>query len=353
MISYFARLKIPAINPAMTDEGKITLPPEWAMQDALWTAWPSHGDDDRWPAPYMDRARAEIAQMVRYVTQGQTVYVLAYGEEAVTSARAAIGDVAEIIPAKFGDLWFRDTGPIFAYDNDGSLLGLRFKTNGWGGKYIYEFDDMVGDTIASRANATIRRHDFVLEGGSIEHDGQGLLMTTRECILNPNRNPTWDQDAAETQLKSAFGASRIIWLDDGMLNDHTDGHIDNIARFVAPNHVVCQSPYGANDPNTQTFKNIYRALKNEGVEVTLIPSPGLYHDEDGEICPASHMNFIITNDCVVMPTYGAGSTDEAIKILQNLFPNRNVFGVSAKAVLTGGGSFHCITQQQPIPPQKG
>lgn len=337
----------------MMKEHKIILPPEWAIQDALWTAWPSHGDDDRWPAPYMDRARAEIAQMVRHVAAGQTVYVLAYGEEPATSARAAIGDVAEIIPAKFGDLWFRDTGPIFAYNEGNSLLGLRFQTNGWGGKYIYEFDDIIGDTIANKAESEIIRHDFVLEGGSIEHDGQGLIMTTRECILNPNRNPSWTQDNAEKYLKKAFSAHRVIWLDDGMMNDHTDGHIDNIARFVAPNHVVCQSPYGADDPNMQTFKNIYRALKNEGVEVTQIPSPGLYHDEDGEICPASHMNFIITNDCVVMPTYDAPSTDEAIKILQNLFPSRNVFGVSSKAILTGGGSFHCITQQQPAPPKKG
>lgn len=288
--------------------------------------------------------------MVRHIASGQDVYVLAYGEEPVTSARAIIGDCAKVIPAKFGDLWLRDTGPIFAFENS-ALTALRFKTNGWGGKYIYEFDDIVGDTIAQKAGAPIRRHDFVLEGGSIDHDGAGTLLTTRECILNPNRNPGWMQETAEQYLLDAFGAHRVIWLDDGMMNDHTDGHIDNIARFVAPNHVVCQSPYGADDPNAATFKNIYRTLKDSGLEVTQIPSPGLYRDEAGEIAPASHMNFIITNSCVVMPTYGSPSQDEALRILQNLFPHRNVFGAPANAVLTGGGSFHCITQQQPAAPK--
>lgn len=327
-------------------EGKLYIPPEWARQDALWTAWPSHTNEGRWPPGVMEKARAEIAQMVREVAAGQAVNVLAMGEEPVTSARTAIGDVANIIPAKFGDLWLRDTGPIFAYEN-GELISLRFKTNGWGGKYIYEFDDIVGDTIAEKTKSPIRRNDFVLEGGSIEHDGTGTLLTTRECILNPNRNPGWTQEDAEQHLKQAFGAHRVIWLDDGMLNDHTDGHIDNIARFIAPNHVVCQSPSGKDDPNADVFKNIYKMLKEAGLQVTQIPSPGLYKDESGDIVPASHMNFIISNAAVVVPVYGTPSQEDALTALQHLFPHRKVVGVSSRAVLTGGGSFHCITQQQP------
>ncbi len=324
----------------------LRLPPEWARQDALWTAWPSHTDEGRWPPGVMEKARAEIAQMIREVAAGQAVNVIAMGEEPVTSARAMIGDVANIIPAKFGDLWLRDTGPIFAFE-DNQLTALRFKTNGWGGKYIYEFDDIIGDTIAERAKAPIRRHDFVLEGGSIEIDGTGLLMTTRECILNPNRNPGWTQDDAEKHLKEAFGATRVIWLDDGMLNDHTDGHIDNIARFVGPKHVVCQNPSGNDDPNADVFKKIYKTLKEAGLDVTQIPSPGLYKDDSGDIVPASHMNFIISNAAVVVPVYGTPSQEDALTALQHLFPHRKVVGVSSRAVLTGGGSFHCITQQQP------
>lgn len=327
-----------------------TLPPEWAQQDALWTAWPSHDDEGRWHGPLLELARAEVAAMVRYAAAGQAVNVLAMGEDAVNSARAAIGDVANIISAKFGDLWLRDTGPIFVWNKD-SLLALRFKTNGWGGKYLYEFDDIVGDTIAEKAKAEILRNDFILEGGSIETDGAGNLMTTRECILNPNRNPGWSQDDAEKYLKHAFQVERIIWLDDGMLNDHTDGHIDNIARFVGPNHAVCQRAYGEDDPNAQTFKNIYKSLKDAGLEVTQIPSPGLYRGADGEIAPASHMNFIITNAAIIVPVYGRASEDEALSILQGIFPHRLVVGSSSKAILTGGGSFHCITQQQPSNPK--
>jgi len=323
---------------------KLILPAEWARQDALWTTWPSH--PELWLGDLLGQARAEIAQMVRAISKGQKVKVLAFGDEALSSARAAIGDVAEIIAAKFGDLWLRDTGAIFAYEQS-QLIGLRFKTNGWGGKYVYEFDDLVGDTIAELAGAKIRRHDFVLEGGSIEHDGEGTLLTTRECILNPNRNPDWSERDAEVALKNAFNAKRIIWLDDGMLNDHTDGHIDNIARFVAPNHVVCQSAFGSDDPNTKVFENIYLTLKNTGLQVTQIPSPGLYRSTEGEIVPASHMNFIIGNAAVVVPVYDTPSQDQALAELQKLFPTRKVVGVSSKAVLTGGGSFHCITQQQP------
>lgn len=323
------------------------LPPEWARQDALWTAWPSHDDEDRWGDGRMALARAEIAQMVRAVSAGQKVYVLACGTEPYESAQKELGDCATILQTNFGDLWFRDTGPIFAHGDDGQLIGLRFQTNGWGGKYIYEHDDIVGDFIANTAKAKIVRHNFVLEGGSIEHDGAGTLLTTKECILNPNRNPTWSQDMAEAHLKQAFGAHRVLWLDDGMLNDHTDGHIDNIARFVGENHVVCQSAFGDDDPNRATFENIYRTLCSYSVKVTQIPSPGLYHDQEGNIAPASHMNFVIANDVVVVPVYGTASQELALKALQDIFPTRKVIGVSSKAVLTGGGSFHCITQQQP------
>lgn len=333
---------------AMTNKSlntkKLILPAEWARQDSLWTIWPSH--PELWQGALLEDARAEIAQMVRAIATGQNVKVLVYGDEAMVSARKAVGDVAEVLSAKFGDLWLRDTGAIFAYDN-AQLIGLRFQTNGWGGKYIYEFDDIVGDTIANLAGAKIRRYDFVLEGGSIEHDGEGTILTTRQCVLNDNRNPHWSESDAESALKNAFNVWRIIWLEDGMLNDHTDGHIDNIARFVAPNHVVCQSAFGDDDPNTRVFENIYQTLKKTGLQVTQIPSPGLYCSAEGEIVPASHMNFIIGNDVVVVPVYGTASQDQALSALQKLFPGRKVIGVSSKAVLTGGGSFHCITQQQP------
>jgi agmatine deiminase len=227
------------------------------------------------------------------------------------------------------------------------LLGLRFRTNGWGGKFIYEYDDQVGDAICAATKARIVPHDFVLEGGSIEHNGAGTIMTTRECILNPNRNPSWSEHDAEHALKQAFHADRLVWIDFGMKNDHTDGHIDNIARFVGEDHVVCQKPYGSDDPNAVVFAAISQRLKSEGFRVSEITSPGLVKDDSGEVVPASHMNFVIANGIIVVPTYGGPSTATALAELQKVFPNRRVVGSSSRAVLTGGGSFHCITQQQP------
>lgn len=248
----------------------------------------------------------------------------------------------EIIPARFGDIWLRDTGPIFTKDG----TALRFQTNGWGGEFVYEFDDEVGDTVAKYAQTPIKRHDFVLEGGALDHNGAGAILTTRQCLLNPNRNG-WDEAQATAILKQTFSVHTVYWLDDGLLNDHTDGHIDNLARFVDEKTVLCQTAFGSDDPNTALYEKTARDLKAMGLNVIQIPSPGLVRDETGWIQPASHMNFIITNGVVVVPVYGTDSADRAVSAIAELFPTRKVIGVPSRAVLTGGGSFHCITQQEP------
>jgi agmatine deiminase len=226
---------------------------------------------------------------------------------------------------------------------------LRFQTNGWGNKFVYTFDDQVGDRIAEYTTATIKRFPWVLEGGSVEHNGKGTILTTRECLLNPNRNPSWNLAAAELAIRDAFSANRVVWINHGLLNDHTDGHIDNIARFIAPNKVVCQKPASSDDPNKETLKEISTALRSEGFEVAEVTSPGRVLDDSGDIMPASHMNFIFGDGTVVVPTYGTESTPQALDELQQLFPDRRVVGSPSQTILTGGGSFHCITQQQPFP----
>jgi agmatine deiminase len=183
-------------------------------------------------------------------------------------------------------------------------------------------------------------------------DGEGTLITTRQCLLNPNRNADWDEKKAETALKGALGVEKIIWIDEGLANDHTDGHIDNLARFVAPGRVVCQAAYGGDDPNAEVLDEIARNLsmmvdaRGRKLDVVRIPSPGLVEDEDGDAIPASHMNFLIGNSTVVVPIY-SDSGDDAVNALGALFPSRRVIGLSSNAILTGGGSFHCITQQEP------
>lgn len=326
----------------------IHIPAEWARQEAVYTAWPSHDDDDRWPGERLAQARAEVAAMVRALAEGQKVFVLACGDESVANALAQIGDAAEVIPALFGDTWLRDTGPVFGFDEDGALIALRFQVNGWGGKFIYEYDDVVGDFITEHARAAVRRFDFILEGGAIEHDGAGTILTTRQCVLNANRNPGWTQEDAEKALRDSYGAERVVWLGDGLLNDHTDGHIDNLARFVAPGVVACPEAFGTDDPNAALYELTARQIKEEGFEVVRISSPGLVRDEDGAIVPASHMNFVIGNKAVVIPVYGTESQGAAVSVLQSLFPGRTIVPVISNTLLTGGGSFHCITQHVPF-----
>lgn len=334
-------------------ENVISVLPEWAPQMAIWTAWPANPDE--WNGD-LETPRQDVASMVRALSAGTKVCLLVNGDEAEMSARAAVGNDAEIIPARYGDIWLRDTGPIFANTAEGRVA-LRFKTNSWGGKFDLPDDATVGDDIARHAGKPIRRFDFVLEGGAIEHDGQGTILTTRQTLLNPNRNG-WSKENAEVALRRAFGAAKIIWIDDGLMNDHTDGHIDNIVRFVKPGRVVCQSPADANDPNAATLDQVARTLDRTAdatgrqLDVVRIPGVGLYRNALGEISPASHMNFVIGNDAVIIPVYGTPTQDPAIQALQAVFPDRKVIGLPSRGLLgcgaAGGGSFHCITLQEPL-----
>ena len=331
----------------------VFIPAEWAPHRAIWTAWPSAAH--LW-LENLEPARAEVAAMVKALSGGDRMRVLAHGEEAVASAKAAIGDVAEIIPAAFGDIWLRDTGPIFARvrtANGEEPAAIGFKFNGWGGKYELPHDDEVAGFIAREAGTPLKQNSFILEGGAIEMDGEGTVLTTRQCLLNANRNAGWKDHTAEAKLAGALGVRRVLWIDEGLHNDHTDGHIDNLARFVGSGRVVCQAPSGPTDPNAKILDAIARQLETmvdaeaRPLEVIRIPSPGLVVDDGGLPVPASHMNFIIGDEAVVVPIY-TGTGDDAVNALAPLFPTRKVVGLSANAILSGGGAFHCITQQEPV-----
>ena len=333
-------------------ERAISVPAEWAPQKAIWTAWPAH--PDQWNGD-LDTPRGEVAPLVRALSPSNRVRLLVADAEAEASARAALGGLTEIVPARYGDIWLRDTGPIFARA-DGGAIALRFRTNGWGGKFDLPDDAIVGDDIARASGTPMRKFDFVLEGGAVEHDGEGTILTTRQTLLNANRNG-WTEAQAEAALRQALGAKKIVWIDRGLLNDHTDGHIDTLARFVGPARVVCQAPAGAGDPNAAILDEIARCLQSAAdalgrkLEVVRIPSPGLVLDGHGEIAPASHVNFVIANGVVAVPTYFTPAAAPAVEALQAVFPGRKVVGLPSRGILgtgdAGGGSFHCITQQEP------
>ncbi len=330
----------------------VSVPPEWAPQKAIWTAWPA--DAEEWNGD-LASPRRDVAGLVQTLAPSNRVRVLVAGAEAEASARAALGRAAELIPARYGDIWLRDTGPIFARMADGAIA-LRFLTNGWGGKFDLPDDSIVGDEIARLANTPVRKFGFVLEGGAVEHDGEGTILATRQTLLNANRNG-WTEVQAEAALGEAFGARKIVWLERGLRNDHTDGHIDVLARFAGPARVVCQSPSGADDPNAETLDEIARTLEaatdalGRRLEVVRIPSPGLVVNELGEAQPASHLNFVIANGIVAVPVYGTPWASRAVEALQAVFPRRKVVGLPSLGLLgsgeAGGGSFHCITQQEP------
>ena len=336
-----------------TSAAHAAVPPEWAPQRAVWTAWPA--DPAEWNGD-LDAPRQDITRLIATLAgYGNRVQLLVNGTEAEATARAAVGTNAELVPAPYGDIWLRDTGPIFAKDADGRVA-LRFQTNSWGGKFELPDDATVGDKIAEAAGVPIRRFGFVLEGGAIDQDGQGTVLTTRQTLLNPNRNG-WSKEEAETALREAIGAREVIWIDEGLANDHTDGHIDNIARFVGPAHVVCQAPAGADDPNAATLDAIAsrleasRASDGTPLTVTRIPGVGRFLNRAGEVAPASYMNFLIANGVVVVPVYGTRTQDAALSALEDVFSDRDIIGLPSTGLLgfgdAGGGSFHCITQQEP------
>ena len=315
-------------------------PPEWAPHAAVWIGFPSHPElweDD------LDQAREEVAAFARAVHaegRGEQVVLVAADGEAAAAARD-LAAFAQVAVQPFGDIWLRDTGPIV--DGDGRAHDFLF--NGWGGKYDLAGDDDVGARLARARGLSILPHDWVLEGGAIDGDGTGLVVTTEQCLLNPNRNPALAKDAIERRLRADLGYDRVLWLGDGLLNDHTDGHVDNLARFVGEGRLAL--PVAAeNDPNWRIYQDAADRARRAGLEVVPVPSPGrVLRDE--EIVPASYMNFYIGNAAVVVPLYGAENDAAAVAALQAIFPAREVLGLRADAILTGGGSFHCISQQVP------
>ena len=327
----------------MTDTTIAFTPPEWAPQSSVWVGWPHL--KDAWAEDY-DGAQREIAALVKALSPVVKVKLVIGDPASRAEAADLIGDLAEMYDAPMGDIWLRDIGPVFVkYLN--RLEGLGFEFNGWGGKYELEGDTETAAAIARLEGHPLKRLPFVLEGGAVEQDGDGNLITTRQCVLNPNRNEGWTEKTAEENLKLAFNVSRIIWLGDGLLGDHTDGHVDNIARFIGPGHVLCQTPSGEDDPNADILRAIEDELRSAELEVSTIPSPGRLENEDGEPIPASHMNFLISNGRVILPVYEDTYSKIAEAELQALMPDHEVIALPANHILTGGGSFHCMTQQVP------
>jgi agmatine deiminase len=317
--------------------------PEWAPHEAVWIGFPS--DPELWLGDLKEAERevAAFAEAVHAGGKGEKVWLVAAHEGAAESA-GKLASFADVIAEKFGDIWLRDTGPI-VLGRGKDRRAQAFGFNGWGGKYDLEGDQDIGERLANRAALPFAKAGWVLEGGAIDHDGSGCVITTEQCLLNPNRN-NLTREEVEERLLDDLGFERVVWLGSGLLNDHTDGHVDNLARFIAPGRVAI--PMAAkDDPNEAVYKDAARRLRHAKLDIVSLPSPGRVTDEDGDVIPASYMNFYIGNATVVVPQYGAPNDKAAVNVVQALFPDRTAIGLRADHILTGGGSFHCISQQVP------
>ena len=322
----------------------IMMPPEWAPQDWLWIGFPHLAEE--WPG-YLEAAQEQMAAFASAVAEsGQEVRLLVRDEANEARARALVSGKVRLERRVFGDIWLRDTGPLVRAD--GTALRCRF--NGWGGKYEMPGDQTIGAEIARDAGLEVVESDWILEGGAIDGDGTGLVATTEQCLLNPNRNPQLSRQDLETYLLRDLGFDRVLWLGDGLINDHTDGHVDNLARFVGANRLVVPRATGKDDPNAAIYADAKARAEAFGVKVEEIPSPGLVERADdfgARIEPASYVNFAITSQLVVVPTFGSPHDAEGVAAIAALFPDRDTIGLPGDAVLAGGGGFHCASQQMP------
>lgn len=319
------------------------MPPEWHPQRWLWVGFPHLSEE--WPG-FLGRAQEQIAAFASAVADsGQEVRLVVRDEANAVRASGLCSGAVKLEMRRYGDVWLRDTGPLVV-ERDGVQIGQRFGFNGWGGKYLMDGDHEIGAELADSADLPVKTADWVLEGGALDCDGTGLVATTEQCLLNPNRNPQLSRGEIEQRLHRDLGFDRVLWLGQGLINDHTDGHVDNLARFVAPCELALPRATGADDPNGAIYADAKARAEAFGVTVREVPSPGRV-ETAGRIEPASYMNFAITSKLVVVPIYGTAHDADGMAAVAELFPDRDVVGIMADAVLAGGGSFHCASQQMP------
>ena len=330
------------------------MPPEWEPHAATWMSWPS--DDELWFG-HLAPVRAEFADLIRTVARYEPVHLLVRDDESETDARTRLG-AADVTYHRvpLNDVWLRDNGPLFVRRGEGegtqvSLVNWRF--NAWGGKFHAEQDDRVPEYVAGYLGMAHWDRPEVLEGGALEVGGGGVALTTRSCLLTPTRNPGLGEEAYAALLRDTLGVEALHWLGEGLENDHTDGHIDTITRFTGPGTIVTSVEPDPHDPNhgpmTANLERLrgLRAPGGEAFEIVELPLPAHRLEGAEGRLPPTYANFYIGNRFVVVPQYGDPRDEEALELLRPLFPGRDVIGLSSRAIIEGGGSFHCVTQQQP------
>ncbi len=330
------------------------MPGEWHPHRRCWMSWPSNGPGY---SGRFEQARQAAARVAEAIARFEPVIMLANGED-VASAQALCGPSVEVQAAPIDDGWFRDNGPSFVIDGQGRMIGVNWDFNGWGQKsgVPYERDRALTMLILDREGIPRVDAPLVLEGGSFHVDGEGTLMTTEQCLLNPNRNPHLSKQQIEEHLKNYLGVGTVIWLKQGVVDDFTDGHIDLLAAFVEPGVVLalgCADPRDSNYTAIQANLEIMRSArdaKGRSLEIIVIPQPPAAHNEvNGTRLGLSHLNFYLANGGVILPEFGLRESDAlALGIFRDLFKDMEIVQVPSRDLLYAGGNIHCITQQEPV-----
>lgn len=333
------------------------MPAEWEKQEGVWISWPM--DEDTFPD--LRQVEQAYTQIIRAVTPHEKIHLLVRDEsigEYVTDLLKGTTirrDHLNFHVAEYADVWFRDYGPSFIIHRESSLLAMVDWTfNAWGNKYPgLLYDDIIPSLINQEIGIPRFVPGIVMEGGSFDVNGCGTVLTTEQCLLHPNRNPYLDRPAIEWYLKEYLGCSHVVWLKEGIAGDDTDGHVDDIARFVDATTIICAREEDYHDENYAPLMENYHLLKNatdqDGKPFTVIPIPMPGEPGDDPRLPASYANFLITNKVVLFPTFHHPNDRIAATILERVFPEREVIGIDCRAMVHGLGTLHCISQQQPEP----
>jgi agmatine deiminase len=332
---------------------------EWARNAACWSAWPE--SELAW-GDYLARAQREFVLFCDALLaheDAERLELLVPDAQSEATARAALfahGARVRYWRLPYGDVWLRDTAPWFVR-GPRSLGCVRFGFNGWGAKYAYPGDSELSARLCEQRALPSFAFDAILEGGAIELDGEGTCLTTESCLLNPNRGAGLEHRAIEILLRDALAVDKVLWLRAGLAGDHTDGHIDNLARFVAPGVVMHMRALSADDPNRETLTAIEADLgrftdtANRKLRLLPVPSPGRLLDPAGAPIAASYLNFYVGNHVVIVPGFGSAYDEPARDAIAGAFPGRRVVLSPARAILEGGGgTFHCMTRQEPEVP---
>lgn len=332
-------------------------PAEFAPHEATWLSWPHK--EASWPGK-IETIYPIYAQFIKAVAEGERVRINITDGVMQQKALHHLNEVgADLSQIEFflhptNDAWCRDHGPAFlVHRTEKKKMIVDWGYNAWGGKYPpFDLDDVIPTRIAKHYGLPVVNPGIVMEGGSVEFNGKGTLMTTTSCLLNPNRNPDLNQDQIERFLRDYYGATNILWLGDGIIGDDTDGHIDDLTRFVNDDTVVTVVEHNKKDENYVPLKENLEQLEKlkleNGRSIQIVelpmPSPVVYEDQR---LPASYANFYISNRYVVVPTFRDKQDDVALQILEKCFPDRAVLGLDSWDIIWGLGSFHCLSQQEP------